>query len=327
MSDIDVSFKNHIQLEVLVNAPGRVFAYHLYYGADVVSQTPYSSSRMHVFPLRKSGSYRVRVLIRNEDGSTKSWMSQPQRFVDLPEPIASRESELAIVGISRSSAFVSHVLSRKRSVTSFVDPTGEFVGTHFFGIPVLHEAPAGSLLVGHENLLANIGLDETYSLKSGATDILARELHTYGAMDLYRISRAAYLEGFLEGAYHIQGFIFNKFNSRVPFMAVIGEGTQLGIGGIGAVIHPEAVIGKNCVIAQNVTLGSRAGGNGTPIVGDNVFIAPGAKCLGGRIGDNVIIGANAVVIDNIPDNCVVAGVPAKIISSDIKKYWNYTPRS
>ena len=68
------------------------------------------------------------------------------------------------------------------------------------------------------------------------------------------------------------------------------------------------------MIGTNVTIGGRSGHFEVPIIGDNVFIATGAKVLGPIvIGDNVTIGANSVVIKNVPDNCKVAGVPAKII--------------
>ncbi|CRH89995.1 Serine acetyltransferase [Chlamydia trachomatis] len=86
------------------------------------------------------------------------------------------------------------------------------------------------------------------------------------------------------------------------------------------IIHKKAKIGKNCVISQNVTIGSKGP---LPIIGDNVYIAPGSKCIGGQIGNNVVIGANSVVTKEIPDNCVVAGVPAKIVSTDMEKYQNY----
>lgn len=66
---------------------------------------------------------------------------------------------------------------------------------------------------------------------------------------------------------------------------------------------------------------------GCPTIGDNVIIFAGAKVLGNvTIGNNVVIGANAVVTTNIPNNSVVVGIPAKIISTDssnsIDKIWH-----
>lgn len=68
------------------------------------------------------------------------------------------------------------------------------------------------------------------------------------------------------------------------------------------------------MIGQNTTIGGRSGHYEVPKIGDNVDICAGARVLGPiTIGNNVVIGANAVVINDIPDNAVVAGVPAKII--------------
>ena len=98
----------------------------------------------------------------------------------------------------------------------------------------------------------------------------------------------------------------------------IGEGTIFGYGGIAVVIHKRAVIGKNCIIGSNVTIGGRSRSIDVPVIGDDVYIATGAKILGAiSIGDNCVVGANAVVINDVPANCVVAGIPAKIIKTDI----------
>lgn len=110
-------------------------------------------------------------------------------------------------------------------------------------------------------------------------------------------------------------------NSHVPGSIRIGENVQFGYGGIGIVIHSKAIIGDHCMLGQGITIGGRTGHGGPPVIGNHVYISPGARILGGiTIGNNVVVGANAVVIKDVPDNCVVAGVPAKIISSDIKKF-------
>jgi len=82
-------------------------------------------------------------------------------------------------------------------------------------------------------------------------------------------------------------------------------------------------IGSNCKIYQQVSIGFN--GYELPVLGNNVTICSGAKIIGGiKINNNVIIGANAVVVNDIENNCVVAGVPAKIINkinrSNISKY-------
>lgn len=135
------------------------------------------------------------------------------------------------------------------------------------------------------------------------------------AIFFYRISHWCYIYRIPLLPKLITLLIFLVYNSKVPYQAKIGKGTKLGYGGIGVVIHKDSVIGNNCMIAQHVTIG---GGNsrypGLPVIGDNVHISHGAIVFGGiSIGDNVDVGANAVVCKPVPDNAVVAGVPAKIL--------------
>ncbi len=99
--------------------------------------------------------------------------------------------------------------------------------------------------------------------------------------------------------------------------AEIGERTIFYHRGIGCVVHPKAVIGKECKIFQGVTVGSKwskASCLGeAPHIGNNVMIGAGAVILGDiTIGDNSIIGANAVVTHNVPKNSLAVGVPATI---------------
>jgi serine O-acetyltransferase len=80
----------------------------------------------------------------------------------------------------------------------------------------------------------------------------------------------------------------------------------------GIVIHPEAQIGPNCLIFQQVTIGTRGPG-GAPQIGGHVDIGAGAKILGPvTIGNHVVIGANAVVLVDVPDNCMAVGIPAVV---------------
>lgn len=80
------------------------------------------------------------------------------------------------------------------------------------------------------------------------------------------------------------------------------------------VINSNCIIGKNCQIRQGVTIGNKNSIADCPIIGDNCRIGAGAKVLGAiKIGNNVDIGANAVVINDVPDNCIAVGVPARII--------------
>ena len=135
------------------------------------------------------------------------------------------------------------------------------------------------------------------------------------AIFFYRISRWLYLHHIPCLPKLITLLIFLIYNSKVSYKTKIGKGTKLGYGGIGVVIHSDAIIGCNCHIGQQVTIG---GGNnhypGVPRLGDNVHIHKGAIVFGGiTIGNNVEIGANAVVNKPVPDNAIVAGIPAKIL--------------
>jgi len=115
--------------------------------------------------------------------------------------------------------------------------------------------------------------------------------------------------------YYIQ---FLLFNSSLPPSVKIGKNSVFGYGGIGVVIHDRAQIGERCVLGQGITIGGRSKRFEVPIIGNNVFIGPGARILGDVvIGNNVIIGANSVVIESVPENSIVVGIPAKIIKTDI----------
>ena len=87
----------------------------------------------------------------------------------------------------------------------------------------------------------------------------------------------------------------------------------------GIIIHPNASIGNNCTILQQVTIGNNTNKSidKVAVIGDRVVISAGAKIIGPlTIGDNVIIGANAVVTKSFGSNFIIAGVPAKIINSN-----------
>lgn len=120
--------------------------------------------------------------------------------------------------------------------------------------------------------------------------------------------------------YPISRFILKhytyKYGISIPYSTKIDSGFYIvHFGGI--VINSNCIIGKNVNISHGVTLGqaNRDKYKGVPTIGDNVYIGPGSKIIGAiKIGNNVSIGANAVVTKDIPDNSVVVGIPAKIIS-------------
>ena len=109
-----------------------------------------------------------------------------------------------------------------------------------------------------------------------------------------------------------------KYCCSVPYSCKIGSNLSLPHGLFGIFISQDAVIGDNCVIFQQVTIGSNnlngSENTGAPVIGDNVYIGAGAKIIGKcKVGNNVRIGANTVVTTDVPDNATVVGVHSRII--------------
>lgn len=97
----------------------------------------------------------------------------------------------------------------------------------------------------------------------------------------------------------------------IPLNARIGGGLLMPHPN-GIVIHPDAAIGPNCLIFQQVTIGATR--SGVPAIGGHVDIGAGAKIIGPiTVGANVVVGANAVVTADVPSGSVVAGIPARVI--------------
>ncbi|WP_461589410.1 serine O-acetyltransferase [Winogradskyella sp.] len=114
-------------------------------------------------------------------------------------------------------------------------------------------------------------------------------------------------------------FQFLVYNSSVPASVAIGKGSFFAYKGIGVVIHARVKIGSDCTIGQGITIGGRSKKENVPVIGNRVYLGAGCRVLGDIvIGNNVIIGPNAVVIDNVPSNCIVVGVPARIVKREIK---------
>ena len=98
-----------------------------------------------------------------------------------------------------------------------------------------------------------------------------------------------------------------KWGIEIPRATEIGAGLYIGHYG-GITISHASKIGKNLSISQQVAIGVAGKGEkrGCPVIGDNVYIGPGAKLFGKiKVGNNVRIGANAVVYKDIPDNAIV----------------------
>jgi serine O-acetyltransferase len=110
--------------------------------------------------------------------------------------------------------------------------------------------------------------------------------------------------------------IFNKLNG-ICSNCIIGRGADLGPGLVfihatGIVINGRVRAGVNLHLEHQVTIGAE--GRQSPVIGDDVFIGAGAKVIGAvTIGDGARIGANAVVVDDVPPHTTVVGIPAKVV--------------
>ena len=146
----------------------------------------------------------------------------------------------------------------------------------------------------------------------------------FWATCVYRIARAAWQRGGLLG-WMSRPFIAlaQKFTEiltgiSLPPECEIGDGLYIGHFG-SIILSPQARIGHNCSLAQNVTIGiapSREG-RGAPTIGNRVFIAAHSVIVGKiTIGDDVVVCAGAVVNKSVPARAVVMGNPARVVSYD-----------
>jgi serine O-acetyltransferase len=125
----------------------------------------------------------------------------------------------------------------------------------------------------------------------------------------------------LRSRWHVVGYRFWSVvaGAEINMEAQIGGGLLLPHPN-GVVIHPDCVIGPNCLLFQQVTLGTGGRVAGCPTLGGHVDVGAGAKILGGiHIGDHASIGANAVVLDDVPPGATAVGVPARIIPQETRR--------
>ena len=128
---------------------------------------------------------------------------------------------------------------------------------------------------------------------------------------IYRISRFFYIHHLRILAKVFYAINYLLFNCVIPASADLGKGCNIAHG-VGIVIHHEAIVGENTKIYQNVTVGSKG-----VHIGKNCYIGTGAVIME-DLGDNVQIGANAVVTKPIPSNSIAVGIPAKVIEQKEK---------
>jgi serine O-acetyltransferase len=139
-------------------------------------------------------------------------------------------------------------------------------------------------------------------------------LESLKATCFHQVAYFLHSAGFRRAAKVVSGISRIVFSAQIPAETKIGPGTVLGYGGIGVVIHCDAVIGSNVLISPGVVIGGRSGLPGVPVIEDGVKIGAGAKILGPiRIGAGAIVGANAVVIHDVPAGETVVGIPARSV--------------
>jgi serine O-acetyltransferase len=136
---------------------------------------------------------------------------------------------------------------------------------------------------------------------------------------LYRITRFAYVNQ-LKWFFWPVNIIYSVFqevlNFEISYKTSIGAGLRIDHL-MGLVINQHCSIGKNINLSHQVTLGMKPEGQyaGAPVLKDNIYIAPGAKVIGGvHILNHTAIGANAVVTKDTCEFAVMGGIPAKVIS-------------
>lgn len=141
---------------------------------------------------------------------------------------------------------------------------------------------------------------------------------SFKAMIYYRIAHKLYLNKHYFWARWISQRSVRKTGIEIHPGATIGKGLFIDHGA-GVVIGETAILGDNVTLFQGVTLGGNGKEKGKrhPTLGDNVMVSAGAKILGSfTIGENSKIGAGSVVLQEVPPNSTVVGVPGRIVKRD-----------
>jgi serine O-acetyltransferase len=145
---------------------------------------------------------------------------------------------------------------------------------------------------------------------------------------LYRLGHSLWKKGIPVFPMIFARLSQHLFAVDISYKARLGPGIVI-VHGFGVVIGSDTEIAGDCCIFHGVTLGDRGSEwvnsdreDGHPRVGREVMFGAGAKVLGPiRIGDNSVIGANAVVLNDVPPNSVAAGIPAKVVSHRKPPHW------
>jgi len=159
--------------------------------------------------------------------------------------------------------------------------------------------------------------------RAGARAFWVRFLVTPGFRYTVLLRCYAYSRAHLWSRYGIRHLlVFALHHYAIRFGIDISRDVQVGsgfyVGHFGGIfVDGRVTIGDNCNLSHDVTLGSvnRGAMAGCPSIGNNVYIGPGAKIIGRiHIGDNVLVGANALVVQDVAPDVTVGGVPARVVS-------------
>lgn len=138
---------------------------------------------------------------------------------------------------------------------------------------------------------------------------------SFKAVMMYRTAHKWYVNGHYFWARWLSQKAVRKTGIEIHPGAQIGKGLFIDHGS-GVIIGETTIIGDNCTLYQGVTLGGtgKEQGKRHPTLGNNVMVSAGAKVLGSfTIGDNCKIGAGSVVLEEVPPNCTVVGIPGRIV--------------
>ena len=150
----------------------------------------------------------------------------------------------------------------------------------------------------------------------------------FDAMQMHRVAHALYRKRVPALPSLIDGLIFLFFNSRIHHKTEVGPGSGCAYRGMSVLIHKNVIIGSNVRIGAHVVLGGEGAGRvisgsdakgvssptDVPIIGNNVSIAANACIVGPVVvGDGAHIGADSVVVKDVPPNAIVVGVPGRVV--------------
>jgi serine O-acetyltransferase len=153
---------------------------------------------------------------------------------------------------------------------------------------------------------------------SGSISISGILSQGFQAILVYRIFHWLHLKGLSGQPFRFvcERFIEITTGISIPACCRIGNGFRIHHFG-GIIFHPSVEIGENCTLYQGVTIGDRGGDGKAAKIGSNVLIGAGAKVIGEiTIGDNCVIGANAVVTKSMPAGTTALGAPCRFRFAD-----------